>query len=83
MGSGLSAGAAGSGGCAAGRAGTPQDAKHPRQCGSRGKSADSAAERRMSAVLPDWSEMNRVGDEVSRSDGLVTDTAMEHPSEAS
>ena len=33
--------------------------------------------------MPDWSEMNRVGDEVSRSDGLVTDTAMEHPSEAS
>ena len=29
----------------------------------------------MAAVLPDWSEINRVGDEVSRSDGLVTDTA--------
>jgi hypothetical protein len=50
---------------------------------SDSKSADSAAKRRMSAVLPDWSEINRVGDEVSRSDGLVTDTAMEHPSEAS
>ena len=33
--------------------------------------------------MPDWSGINRVGAEVSRSDGLVTDTAMEHPSEAS
>ena len=43
----------------AGWAGTPQAVKRPRQCGSRGKSADSAAKRRMSAVLPDWSEMDR------------------------
>ena len=35
------------------------DAVMPRQCGSRGKSADSAAKRRMSAVLPDWSEIDR------------------------
>ena len=50
---------------------------------SDSKSADSAAKRRMSAVLPDWSEINRVGAEVSRSDGLVTDTALKYSSGAS
>jgi hypothetical protein len=50
---------------------------------SDSKSVDFRSEAEDGRSLARLERINRVGDGVSRSDGLVTDTAMEHPSEAS
>ncbi len=64
------------GGDAAGCEASEAVRKSRQVCGLRSEAEDGRSLARLEQI-------NRVGDEVSRSDGLVTDTAMEHPSEAS